>query len=78
MTGSNLTKINTYKKTEAIQIPINNRQKKYQDNMDDHNNYGLYFGKNSVENPKKNIFISPENVFPLNLSKFIRDDYINK
>uniref|UniRef100_A0A6G6ABP4 Serine/threonine protein kinase n=1 Tax=Borely moumouvirus TaxID=2712067 RepID=A0A6G6ABP4_9VIRU len=76
ISGSNLTKINGYKKTEAIQIPVNNRQK-YKNNMDDNYNRGLYFGKNSVENPKKNIFISPENVFPLNLSKFIRDDYID-
>ncbi|AGC02086.1 serine-threonine kinase [Acanthamoeba polyphaga moumouvirus] len=76
--GSNLTKINTYKKTEAMLIPINNRQRKNKDNIDDYCNPGLYFGRNSVENPKKNIFISPENIFPLNLSKFIRDDYIDR
>ncbi|ANB50738.1 putative serine/threonine protein kinase [Powai lake megavirus] len=75
--SSNLTKIKNYTKTEAIIIPQsrNNRScSEYHDEFDTK----YYIGKNSIERPNKYIFISPDNIFPLNLSKFIKDDYTGK
>ncbi len=76
--SSNLTKIKNYTKTEAIIIPQNRNNRCYSGCRDEFDTTKHYIGKNSIERPNKYIFVSPDNIFPLNLSKFIKDDYSGK
>ncbi|AGD92578.1 putative serine threonine-protein kinase [Megavirus lba] len=75
--SSNLTRIKNYTKTEAIIIPQSRNNRCYSGCRDEFDTKH-YIGKNSIERPNKYIFVSPDNIFPLNLSKFIKDDYSGK